>query len=135
MDHATASAAPIGARTPVSYPNFVDFREQNHVFSGIAAFTGAGVTLTGFGKPALQGAFLVSANYFDVLGVQAVAGRTFRPDEDRTPGGNMQMVVGQSMRLALAGIVLGLGWRWRSRAWSPICSSMSRPTIQSLLAL
>src|SRR5579872_5014040 len=76
VDHATASAAPLNARTPVSCPNFVDFRQQNDVFSGVAAFSGAGVTLTGFGKPVLQGVFLVSANYFDVLGVQAAVGRS-----------------------------------------------------------
>jgi predicted permease len=103
VDHATASAAPLNARTPVSYPNFVDFREQNDIFSGVAAFTGAGVTLTGFGKPALQGVFLVSANYFDVLGVPAAAGRTFRPDEDRTPGGNPVAVLSYSLWQRLFG--------------------------------
>src|SRR5256885_5591713 len=37
------------------------------------------------GKPQAFNAELVSGNYFDVLGVQAALGRTFRPDEDR-PG-------------------------------------------------
>ena len=31
---------------------------------------------------------LVSGNYFDVLGVRAQIGRTFTPDDDRTPGGH-----------------------------------------------
>ena len=41
---------------------------------------------------AVQGS-LVTANYFDVLGVRAVLGRTFRPDEDQHPGGDTVAVV------------------------------------------
>src|SRR5581483_11810599 len=37
VDHATRTAAPNLTRTPVSYPNFVDIREQNQVFTGMAA--------------------------------------------------------------------------------------------------
>ncbi len=103
VDHATATAAPIGARSPISYPNFVDYREQNDVFSGLAAFTPAAVTLTGFGKPLQQNAFLVSANYFDVLGIQPAAGRMFRADEDRTPGGNPVAVLSYSLWQRLFG--------------------------------
>src|ERR1700730_17977162 len=54
VDHVTATAAPNLERTPLSYPNFVDFREQNEVFSGVAGFTQTGLTLTGFGKPSLE---------------------------------------------------------------------------------
>jgi predicted permease len=103
VDHATKSAAPNFDRTPISYPNFLDIREQNDVFSGTAGFTPAGVTLTGFGKPALQAAFLVSAGYFDVLGVQPALGRLFRPDEDRTPGGNPVAVLSYSLWQRLFG--------------------------------
>src|SRR5713226_3169233 len=97
VDHATASAVPLADRSPISYPNFLDFREQNDVFSGVAGFTQGGVTLTGFGKPSLETVFLVSANYFDVLGVQPALGRMFRPDEDRTPGGNPVAVLSYGM--------------------------------------
>ena len=103
VDHATKSAAPNLDRTPVSYPNFLDIRDQNDVFTGMAGFTPAGVTLTGFGKAAIQPAFLVSANYFDVLGVQPAIGRTFRPDEDRTPGGNPVAVLSYSLWQRLFG--------------------------------
>src|SRR5579875_1929194 len=74
VDHATRTAAPNLSRTPVSNPNFLDFRQQNQVFTGMAAFVQAGATLTGFGKPIQQPLFLVSANYFDLLGVPARAG-------------------------------------------------------------
>ncbi len=103
VDHATRTAAPNLTRTPMSYPNFVDFRDQNRIFSGLAAFTQTGVTLTGFGKPLQQPAFLVTANYFDVLGLHADAGRTFRPDEDRTKGGNPVAVLSFTLAQRLFG--------------------------------
>src|SRR5262249_50062251 len=50
VDHATQGATA-NPRSPISLLNIVDVRKQNEVFSGVAAFAGAGVTMTGFGKP------------------------------------------------------------------------------------
>jgi macrolide transport system ATP-binding/permease protein len=97
VDHATRTTAASPVRTPLSYPNFVDLREQNDVFSGIAGFAQAGVILTGRGKPSQQTVFLTSANYFELLGVRPVLGRFFRPEEDRTPGGNPVAVLSYSV--------------------------------------
>ncbi len=105
VDHATHTAAPNLRRTPMSYPNFTDFRQQNRVFTAMAAYTQGGATLTGFGKPIQQPLFLVSANYFDVLGVRAVSGRVFRADEDQTPGGNTVAVLSYSLAQRLFGSV------------------------------
>ncbi len=103
VDHATRTAAPNLSRTPMSYPNFIDFREKNQVFSAMAAFTQGGATLSGFGKPIQQALFLTSANYFDVLGVRPIAGRAFRADEDRTPNGNTVAVLSYSLAQRLFG--------------------------------
>ncbi|HZU29433.1 MAG TPA: ABC transporter permease [Bryobacteraceae bacterium] len=103
VDHATRSTVALLARTPVSWPNFQDIREQSDSFSGLAAFTPAAVTLTGFGRPSVENAFLVTAGYFDVLGVPALAGRTFRPDEDRRPGANAVVVLSTSLARRLFG--------------------------------
>jgi predicted permease len=70
---------------PTSHLNYVDYRDQNQVFSGVLAFTGAGVTLTKGEATEPLFAQVVSGNYFDVLGVKAALGRTFLPDEDKTP--------------------------------------------------
>src|SRR5436305_2611112 len=70
---------------PISQPNAKDVSERAQSFSKVLMFTGAGVSMTIDGKPQAFNAELVSGNYFDVLGVQAALGRTFRPDEDR-PG-------------------------------------------------
>src|SRR5260370_10278298 len=88
VDQATQTSAANLVRTPMSYLNYRDFREQNNVFSGFAGFVPVGMTLTGFGQPRPEPAILVSANYFDVLGVKPALGRIFLADEDHNPGGN-----------------------------------------------
>jgi MacB-like periplasmic core domain len=74
-----------------SYPNYADLRDQNRVFSGLVA---SAMIPAGFSDSAdRQGSErsdiiwgeTVSGNYFDVLGVKAALGRTFLPEEDRTP--------------------------------------------------
>src|SRR2546423_2697803 len=65
-----------------SYPTLTDIREQNSVFSGVAAFN---VGMVGIGeKSNTRRTFisLVSANYFEVLGVAPVLGRVFRREEE-----------------------------------------------------
>ena len=47
---------------------------------------------TGAQPETVQGQ-LVSGDFFDVLGVKAVVGRTFRPEEDRTPGTHLVAVL------------------------------------------
>lgn len=103
VDHATATTAANLARTPVSYLNYVDYRDQNDVFTGLATYFQARATLTGQGTPRPQQVELVSANYFDVLGVPAALGRTFRPDEDRQPGANAVAVISHSLWTRLFG--------------------------------
>ncbi len=68
---------------PVSYPNFEDWRAWNQSFSGMSAFTGSTLVMTGSGEPVRLSGIVASANLFDVLGVQPVLGRRFLPEEDR----------------------------------------------------
>jgi len=61
--------------------NYLDFRDHNHSFSGIAAFGRQGFNLSGSAEPErLQGA-RVAQNFFDVLGRKPVLGRTFTAEE------------------------------------------------------
>ena len=85
VDHATQTTAANLTRTGVSLPNLIDIGRQNEAFTGVAAYTGAGLTLTGFGKPSQENVIVVTPNYFSVLGVPAIAGRTFDPN-DRMDG-------------------------------------------------
>jgi len=68
-----------------SYPNFKDWRDQNHVFADLAVFHRpqfTSVILTGADGPERIGAGVVSANFFSVLGVPPALGRTFSFDEE-----------------------------------------------------
>ena len=75
-----------------SYPDFADWRDQNHVFERIAAFHDGSHILTG-GDDAvrLQGA-VVSADMFALLGATPILGRTFLPEEDK-PGDSGRVVM------------------------------------------
>src|ERR1041384_587932 len=68
-----------------SYPDYQDY-QQNNVFEGLAGYTGGGVILSGLGDPESVNAPRVTANFFNVLGVDAVLGRTFQTGEDAQNG-------------------------------------------------
>ncbi|MBI1941984.1 MAG: ABC transporter permease [Acidobacteria bacterium] len=71
----------------VSAANFVDWREQNHVFTEMAAVNiFPTFTLTGTREPEEVVGQQVTTNLFSLLGVQPVWGRDFLPEEDK-PGG------------------------------------------------
>ena len=69
-----------------SYPNYKDYRDRNTVFAGLALYSPIQATLTGENEPTDVPGQIVSGNYFDVLGVKPVIGRTFLPEEGRVPG-------------------------------------------------
>ncbi len=97
VDSKTVITGANFVKLPISYPNFKDYRDQNNVLSGTASYSFAGLTLSGKGEPQQFTALLVSAGYFDVLGVKPALGRTFFPDEDQKPGGNTVVVLSHSL--------------------------------------
>jgi putative ABC transport system permease protein len=70
----------------VSYPNYKDWRDQNQVFSHLAAYKNITLSLSADDASEGVAGAMVSANYFEALGVRAFAGRTFLPEEDLIPG-------------------------------------------------
>src|SRR3984893_3517996 len=67
----------------VSYPNFRDWQKDNHTFSAIAVGRVYAFSLTGIGEAEQVGAEFVSSDFFPVLGVKPIIGRTFAQDEDQ----------------------------------------------------
>ncbi len=65
-----------------TYPDLEAVRNGQQSFSGIAACWFAQMSLTGKSKPERVWGMVATANYFDVLGVQPILGRTFLPSED-----------------------------------------------------
>lgn len=69
----------------LSYPNYLDFRDRNEALSGLLVyrFVPLALSRSGGNNERIWG-YEVSGNYFDVLGVKPILGRTFVPDEDKT---------------------------------------------------
>src|SRR5438045_1753159 len=71
-------------RLPASVADFTDYLRRNRTFESIASMRTEQVNLTGEGVPERIGAVRVSAEFFDVLAVRPIIGRTFTPaDETR----------------------------------------------------
>jgi predicted permease len=68
----------------LSHPNYIDFRDRNEVLSGFLVYRFVPLSLSrSAGNERIWG-YEVSGNYFDVLGVKPILGRTFLPEEDKT---------------------------------------------------
>ena len=78
---------------PVSWHNYKDYRDKCDAFSGLMAGAGVGVALRTDAEPKQVFGEMVSGNYFTVLGVKAVLGRTFLPEEDGAPNAHPVVVL------------------------------------------
>jgi len=81
LDSASASVA-----------DYVDYRQQRHLFSEVAAIDTNDVNLTGVDRPERLQCGEATSGLFNVLGVQPVLGRVFTYDEDQ-PGRNQVVVL------------------------------------------
>src|ERR1051326_7578444 len=80
----------------ISYPMFRDFQDHNEVFSVMFGRFGFSPSFTVDGATDRVQAELVSGTFFPGLGVGAAIGRTFAPDDDRTPSGHPLVVLSYS---------------------------------------
>src|ERR1041385_1809755 len=70
----------------ISYPNFSDWRDQNHVFEKIGVYNRNSYNLTGYGEAERIPTAQMSADLFAALRVSPALGRIYTNDEDK-PGG------------------------------------------------
>ncbi|MCZ6916950.1 MAG: ABC transporter permease [Gemmatimonadetes bacterium] len=80
------------APSRVSPPNFLDWREQNDAFSGVAALSQGGFVLTGDGVAERVAGMVVSAGFFPLLGVRVELGRGFVPEDESGANGPVVIV-------------------------------------------
>jgi predicted permease len=80
-----------------SLPDLRDFGQYRQVFVGTEASMPTPACLTVDKQPQWIQAEIVSANFFELLGVRPIVGRTFLPDEDRKPGGNPVLVISERL--------------------------------------
>src|SRR4051812_5012762 len=71
--------------------NFLDWQKQAQSFTGMAAMAERSFNLTGVGEPERLDGRRVSANLFELLGVPAMLGRTFVPEDDK-PGSHVVLL-------------------------------------------
>ena len=83
----------IGDGTGISYPLYLDLRDNNQVFAGMFSTVGLNMHLgVGNESQRVRGE-LVTGSYFPVLGIAPAIGRTLTPDDDRAPGGHPLIVL------------------------------------------
>ncbi len=80
----------------VAAPNFLDWREQSQSFEHMAAYRGQSFNLTVGDKPEQLPGAVVSASFFQVLGVKAALGRLPQTEVDQ-PGGNLVAVLSHGL--------------------------------------
>jgi predicted permease len=69
----------------VAYPNYLDWRRENHSFIDMGVYRGDDFNFTGAGEPEQVSGEHISASLLPLLGVTPLLGRNFLPEEDR-PG-------------------------------------------------
>ena len=78
--------SPVLDEMSISYPNFTDWRAQNHTFEKIGVYNRGSYNLTGAGEAERIVTAQMSADIFSILRVNALHGRVFTNEEDK-PGG------------------------------------------------
>ena len=98
VDTKTRVTAANVTKLGMSYPNCQDYARNSKVFSGLSCIAGPlPLTWSGGTEPKQIFGQMVSANYFDVLGLRPATGRLFMPDEDTKLGGNNVVVLSYSL--------------------------------------
>jgi predicted permease len=92
----TVASEAFGAKTSISYPDYLDYRDRNRSFTGLVA---ASYATFGFNRkagtqPHMKFGLFVSGNLFRVLGVEPSLGRGFRTSEDQVVGRDPVVVLG-----------------------------------------
>ncbi len=77
-----ARQSEVASRFEASYPDYLDWKQQNKAFSSLAAYTGGDGILAGPDGPQMIPVGRVSDNFFQTLGVPTTLGRVFQDGED-----------------------------------------------------
>src|SRR5258707_1443652 len=97
---ALSETSPLYPNISLDYPDYLDWRANQHSFEDTAVFRRDSFNLTGNGDPERVSGVFVTASYFRVLGVGPAIGRTFAESDDRSGG---------------AGVILLSDRFWRTR--------------------
>jgi putative ABC transport system permease protein len=84
-----------GHQLSISYPDLLDWQQQNQVFENIAGFQSASFNLAGEYQPERIPGRNVTHNFFATLGATPFLGRDFLPEDDHS-GANPVVIVSHS---------------------------------------
>jgi predicted permease len=96
-------------KAPFTLPDFLDYRDQNQTLDQIAAFSTIGLNLTGAEKAERLQGLRVSANLFELLGVDASAGRLFVREDDEPARRHVAVLSYESWQKRFGGNVETIG--------------------------
>jgi len=85
------------ASPPFSYLDYADLRDGSKTLSGLLAYHDDYVALTGDGRPQRIYGALTSANYFEVMGVKPILGRTLLASSANERAGSPEVVLGYDL--------------------------------------
>jgi putative ABC transport system permease protein len=86
---------------PMSAPRFMLYRDAQTIFSGFGAENFSAATVSGLGDPFQTQVSKTTANYFDVLGVRPIMGRTFLAEEEE--GADVAIITDRFWKARLGG--------------------------------
>jgi len=78
------------------YPDYLDYRDQNKTFSGLAAHVGTPLSFAGNTTERIRGD-VVTGNYFSILGVRPALGRLLEPEDDQAGGAAAVAVISHGL--------------------------------------
>ena len=90
-------------KNSVSYPNLLDWQRRTQTFEAIAGWRNDGFTLTGRGAAEQLIGTMISANFFSVLRIQPLLGRTFTKEEDQRGAAHVALLGEDFWRRRFAG--------------------------------
>ncbi|HEX8891841.1 MAG TPA: ABC transporter permease [Terriglobales bacterium] len=68
---------------PIEYPNFLDWQRDSRSFASMAAYRNEDYNFIGNGEGERLSGYMISADFFNTLGVAPILGRTLRVDDDQ----------------------------------------------------
>ena len=112
-----------GATDELSYPDFLDYRDQAASLVDMSAEDMVQAAIDAENQNDVIWGQVVSANYFDVTQVKPIMGRAFLPDEDKTVGSGAVVVLGHGFwqrRMAADPNIVGKTVRLNNRPYEVI---------------
>ena len=107
----------------ISYPDFVDYRNQSTSFTGLSGEDMLQVAIDTQDQNDVIWGQAVSGNYFDIMQIKPFIGRGFLPEEDGAPGAHPVVVLGHSLwerRLGSDPNIVGTKLRLNNRPYEVI---------------